>query len=248
MAINSPHIANNTLRNKLAQNSQLSQAANQIFSVLNARQGQSPHEFVRDLDGSLDWRTGQGILKQMTAPSAAISQSVSFNLLKNEVLFLDELEKIVKNGFPMLQGTPLPAEWERAMMKYVQQSFLTELRNNAKLRPLALSFQNLSQNPTGMLPLLNDINYFGNTINDTQRRNEYQKFVSEFKISFHEIKVAMEAEGIDLSQMNNGAEFRTWTGPQQDLFDGMISQMMIARAQNAVTAMSDLMRGVESLF
>lgn len=98
--------AQNSLRN-LTNSPNLHKSVDTLFKVLHQNNARSAFEFTGNLESELDWRNGKGILFQMANPSNRIVQDLEFQELKNEVMYLDELEDIVQNGLQMPNSSTL---------------------------------------------------------------------------------------------------------------------------------------------
>lgn len=91
----------------LTNNPKLHKSVDALFKVLHQNNARSAFEFTGNLESELDWRNGKGILFQMANPANPIVQDVEFQELKNEVMYLDELEDIVQNGLQMQNSSTL---------------------------------------------------------------------------------------------------------------------------------------------
>lgn len=120
---NNPHLNSKNALNALAMNPEFGKNITQTIAVLNVQNTKSAFEFSEDLETVLDWRSGNGILAQMNNPSNATARvDASFDLIKNEIFSLDELEQVWRNGFPQLRNNPqLLARFEQSVIQLLRQ-------------------------------------------------------------------------------------------------------------------------------
>ena len=103
---------------------------------------------------------------------------------------------------------------------------------------------------TNSLPeLLSAIQLFPDQINDPEQKKKYTDFVAQFRITFHNLKTALETSTppIALDELNSKS-FNDWTESQQKTFDTLFTKTVLERLRGRVQMMKNLTKSTAELF
>lgn len=228
---------------QVIKNPRLSQYSDDLFSLLKANEPQkSWEELVNDLEHEFTIKNGEGLLSKLTANG----NQISFWLLADEEFSLQELENLKLADNPFLADTdPLKLGLENVLVNFIKQQFISHLP-----RALKSAFSSRVRYYTTSLPeLLSAIKNFPDQLNDLEQKREFTTFVSQFRITFHELKTAFEtsAPPIVLDELNT-KEFKDWTESQQKTFDTLFTKTVLERLRGRVQMMKNLTKSTAELF
>ena len=154
----------------LANSPRLQQMISNALKVLHQNNDRSAFEFTGNLENELDWRNGKGILSTMANPSNHIVQDLKFQELKNEVIYLDELEAIVQNGLQMPNASTLWGEFEAVLVEEVRKEFRFLIDQNPKIKSLKSDFLAHIDGVNGFVPLMEMIKGYAENLNNSDQK------------------------------------------------------------------------------
>lgn len=204
------------LRN-LASTPRLQQMISNALKVLHQNNDRSAFEFTGNLENALDWRNGRGILSTMANPSNHIVQDLKFQELKNEVIYLDELENIVQNGLQMPNVSTLWGEFEAVLVEEVRKEFRFLIDQNPKIKSLKSDFLAHIDGVNGFVPLMEMIKGYAGNLNNSDQKREFEKLIKDYKISFSTISQRLEKKGVDISSLRN--PYSQWSEEHKVFWD-----------------------------
>ena len=216
------------------------------LKVLHQNNDRSTFEFTGNLENEFDWRNGKGILSTMANPSNHIVQDLKFQELKNEVIYLDELEDIVQNGLQMPNASTLWGEFEVVLVEEVRKEFRFLIDQNPKIKSLKSDFLAHIDGVNGFVPLMEMIKGYVENLNNSDQKREFDKLIKDYKISFSTISQRLEKKGVDISSLNN--PYSQWSEEHKVLWDWVFSQLVIGRFQDRVENLDSLIEQSMGVF
>ena len=216
------------------------------LKVLHQNNDRSAFEFTGNLENALDWRNGRGILSTMANPSNHIVQDLKFQELKNEVIYLDELENIVQNGLQMPNVSTLWGEFEAVLVEEVRKEFRFLIDQNPKIKSLKSDFLAHIDGVNGFVPLMEMIKGYAGNLNNSDQKREFEKLIKDYKISFSTISQRLEKKGVDISSLRN--PYSQWSEEHKVFWDWVFSQLVIGRFQDRVENLNSLIEQSMGVF
>ena len=97
--------------------------------------------------------------------------------------------------------------------------------------------------------LLSAIQLFPDQLNEPEQKKEYANFVAQFRVTFHNLKTALETSTppIMLDELNT-KNFNDWTESQQKSFDTIFTKTVLERLKGSVKRMKNLTKSTAELF
>ena len=224
-------------------NSQLSQYNDALFSALKTTEPQkSWEELINDLDRDFTITNWQGLLSKLTARG----NQISFWLLADEEFSLEELERLNLGENPFVSDTdPLKFWLEKALVDFIKRQFIAGLPPKIK----SVFSARVRYYTNSLSELLSAIQLFPDQLNEPEQKKEYANFVAQFRVTFHNLKTALETSTppIMLDELNT-KNFNDWTESQQKSFDTIFTKTVLERLKGSVKRMKNLTKSTAELF
>ena len=240
---NTPNTSNQRNILPVIKNQNLSQYNDDLFSALKTIEPQkSWEELVNDLEHDFTITNWQGLLSRLTAKG----HQISFWLLADEEFSLEELERLNLGENPFVWDTdPLKLWLEKVLVEYIKTQFIAWLPAKIKSNFSA----RVRYYTNSLSELLSAIQLFPDQINDPEQKKKYTDFVAQFRITFHNLKTALETSTppIALDELNSKS-FNDWTESQQKTFDTLFTKTVLERLRGRVQMMKNLTKSTAELF
>ena len=240
---NTPNTSNQRNILPVINNQNLSQYNDALFSALKTTEPQkSWEELINDLDRDFTITNWQGLLSKLTARG----NQISFWLLADEEFSLEEIErlKLGENSF-VSDTDPLKFWLEKALVDFIKRQFIAGLPPKIK----SVFSARVRYYTNSLSELLSAIQLFPDQLNEPEQKKEYANFVAQFRVTFHNLKTALETSTppIMLDELNT-KNFNDWTESQQKSFDTIFTKTVLERLKGSVKRMKNLTKSTAELF
>lgn len=240
---NTPNTSNQRNILPVIKNQNLSQYTDALFSALKTTEPQkSWEELVNDLDRDFTITNWQGLLSKLTARG----NQISFWLLADEEFSLEELERLNLGENSFVSDTdPLKLWLEKALVNFIKRQFIAGLPPKIK----SVFSARVRYYTNSLSELLSAIQLFPDQLNEPEQKKEYANFVAQFRVTFHNLKTALETSTppIMLDELNT-KNFNDWTESQQKSFDTIFTKTVLERLKGSVKRMKNLTKSTAELF
>ncbi len=240
---NTPNTSNQRNILPVIKNQNLSQYTDALFSALKTTEPQKSWEdLINDLDRDFTITNWQGLLSKLTARG----NQISFWLLADEEFSLEEIErlKLGENSF-VSDTDPLKLWLEKALVDFIKRQFIAGLPPKIK----SVFSARVRYYTNSLSELLSAIQLFPDQLNEPEQKKEYANFVAQFRVTFHNLKTALETSTppIMLDELNT-KNFNDWTESQQKSFDTIFTKTVLERLKGSVKRMKNLTKSTAELF
>ena len=240
---NTKNIANQRNILPVIKNQNLSQYNDHLLLALKAKEPQKSWEdLINDLDRDFTITNWQGLLSKLTARG----NQISFWLLADEEFSLEELERLNLGENPFVSDTdPLKFWLEKALVDFIKRQFIAGLPPKIK----SVFSARVRYYTNSLSELLSAIQLFPDQLNEPEQKKEYANFVAQFRVTFHNLKTALETSTppIMLDELNT-KNFNDWTESQQKSFDTIFTKTVLERLKGSVKRMKNLTKSTAELF
>ncbi len=240
---NTKNVANQRNILPVIKNQNLSQYNDDLLLALKAKEPQKSWEdLINDLDRDFTITNWQGLLSKLTARG----NQISFWLLADEEFSLEELERLNLGENPFVSDTdPLKFWLEKALVDFIKKQFIAGLPPKIK----SVFSARVRYYTNSLSELLSAIQLFPDQLNEPEQKKEYANFVAQFRVTFHNLKTALETSTppIMLDELNT-KNFNDWTESQQKSFDTIFTKTVLERLKGSVKRMKNLTKSTAELF
>ena len=240
---NTKNVANQRNILPVIKNQNLSQYNDHLLLALKAKEPQKSWEdLINDLDRDFTITNWQGLLSKLTARG----NQISFWLLADEEFSLEELERLNLGENPFVSDTdPLKFWLEKALVDFIKRQFIAGLPPKIK----SVFSARVRYYTNSLSELLSAIQLFPDQLNEPEQKKEYANFVAQFRVTFHNLKTALETSTppIMLDELNT-KNFNDWTESQQKSFDTIFTKTVLERLKGSVKRMKNLTKSTAELF
>ena len=240
---NTKNVANQRNILPVIKNQNLSQYNDDLLLALKAKEPQKSWEdLINDLDRDFTITNWQGLLSKLTARG----NQISFWLLADEEFSLEELERLNLGENPFVSDTdPLKFWLEKALVDFIKRQFIAGLPPKIK----SVFSARVRYYTNSLSELLSAIQLFPDQLNEPEQKKEYANFVAQFRVTFHNLKTALETSTppIMLDELNT-KNFNDWTESQQKSFDTIFTKTVLERLKGSVKRMKNLTKSTAELF